>query len=51
MEKCDFIVYKEKGIDVVEVPFDANFWDNEYKTVSNFYKNYIISSLLLKLLK
>lgn len=48
MDKCDFIVYTEKGIDIVEVPFDADFWNDVFKTVSRLYKNYILSSLLLK---
>ncbi len=51
MDKSDFIVYTEKGIDIVEVPFDADFWNHVFKTVSHLYKNYMISSLLLKHVK
>ena len=48
IDKCDFIVFTEKGIDIVEIPFDADFWSDVFKTVFLFYKNYMISSLLLK---
>ena len=34
IDKCDFIVYTEKGIDIVEIPFDADFWSDVFKTVS-----------------
>ena len=50
MDICDFIVYTSKGIEVVEVNFDADFWKDVFDTVSLFYPKQLVKSLL-KLIK
>ena len=48
IDVCDFIVYTTKGIEVVEVTFDRNFWNDVFETVSLFYRKQIVRNLLLK---
>ena len=47
MDIRDFIVYTSKGIEVVEVNFDADFWKDVFDTVSLFYTKQLVKSLLL----
>jgi hypothetical protein len=48
---CDFVTYTSKGIDVVQIPFDQEFWDNISAKASLFYIERIIPYMLLELMK
>ena len=47
--QCDFIVFTNKGIHVVQVDFDKDFWESTINTVKAFYTRRIIKTLLLEL--
>ena len=49
MDVCDFTIYTSKGIEVVAVNFDADFWKDVFDTVSIFYTTQLVKNLLIKL--
>ena len=49
MDVCDFTIYTSKGIEVVAVNFDADFWKDVFDTVSIFYTKQLVKNLLIKL--
>ena len=48
---CDFVTYTSKGIHVVTVNFNANFWETVVTKVYKFYYKQIIPSILLEAFK
>ena len=48
---CDFVIFANKGILIVEVNFDEHFWAAVVSKVYCFYKKYIIPALLLQIFK
>ena len=51
LKTCDFVIFTSKGILIVEVNFDENFWAQVILKVSHFYTKYIIPALLLQFSK
>ena len=49
LTQCDFIVFTIKGIHIVKVSFDEDFWNSIIGTVKTFYITELIRTLLLKL--
>ena len=49
LKSCDFVTYTSKGIFVVKITFNANFWETVVATVYKFYCNQIVLSFLLEL--
>ena len=47
--QCDFVVFTNKGIHIVTVDFDENFWKSTIDKVKKFYTQKIIKTLLLEL--
>ena len=48
LKTCDFFTYTSKGIFVVKINFNANFWENIVATVYKFYCNQIVHSFLVE---
>jgi len=48
LKTCDFVAYTSKGIFVVKINFNANFWKTVVATVYKFYCNQIVPSFLLE---
>ena len=44
----DFVTYTSKGIFVVKINFNANFWKTVVATVYKFYCNQIVPFFLLE---
>ena len=40
------IIYTNKGIMIVEVEFNRDFWEAMLKKLITFYKDYLVSELL-----
>ena len=49
LTQCDFIVFTIKGIHIVKVSFDKDFWNSIIDTVKTFYITKLIRALLLEL--
>ena len=49
LPSCDFVIYTNKGILVVQIDFDKQFWEGVITKVAAFYENQIIPALLLQL--
>ena len=45
---CDFVAYTSKGIFIVTINFNANFWETVVATVYKFYCKQIVPSFLLE---
>ena len=48
LKTCDFVMYTSKGIFVVKINFNANFWETVVPTVYKYYCNQIIPLFLLE---
>ena len=48
LKTCDFVTYTSKGIFVVKINFNINFWETVVATVYKFYCNQIVPSFLLE---
>ena len=48
LKTCDFVTYTSKGIFVVKINFNVNFWETVFATVYKFYCNQIVPSFLLE---
>ena len=46
LENADLIIYTNKGILVIEVEFDLEFWKGMLKKLTDFYIGYMIPELL-----
>lgn len=46
MLMADLIIYTNKGIMIVEVAFNRDFWDAMLKKLTSFYKDYLVPELL-----
>ena len=44
----DFVTYTSKGIFVVKIDFNVNFWETVVATVYKFYCDEIVPSFLLE---
>ena len=49
LKSCDFVIYTNIGIYIVEIDFNKQFWDDVISKVSIFYESKIIPALLLQL--
>ena len=45
-QTCDFVTYTSKGMFVVKVNFNANFWETVVTKVCKFYCHQIVPSIL-----
>lgn len=43
---ADLIIYTSKGIMIVEVEFNRDFWEAMLKKLTTFYKDYLVPKLL-----
>lgn len=46
IDTCDFVLYTKKDFKILEVSFDANYWDKLKKKLHEFYIDNMIPSLL-----
>lgn len=46
LKNADLIIYTDKGILVIEVEFNVEFWKAMLKKLTDFYIGYIIPELL-----
>lgn len=46
IDTCDFVLYTKKDFKIVEVSFDADYWDKLKKKLHEFYIDNMIPSLL-----
>lgn len=46
LKNADLIIYTNKGILIIEVEFDVEFWNAMLKKLTDFYIGYMIPELL-----
>lgn len=49
LKQCDFVLFTNKGIFMVNIGFNKDFWKSTIRTVQLFYTEQIITTLLLQL--